>query len=318
VQVDQTWRSALEALKSSTPAQYSPHTLAEVHTEWEGPKIGHDELVEKDGVMVYKQTLMWIVINDERYARNAAMIIDSWATNNKAFHGKNAPLEGGWGIASFARSAELLKYSWPGWQASGVEERFTAWVNKLIMPNLQHDMLNKLPLANWQATVAECLAQLSVLTGDRALWGQAMTWWHKVMDAYITPCGECGETKRDLFHSQFGLGGLIQLAEMAWQQGVDLYGYRNNILFTAMEFHAYITNGGKPKECCYDLKGVGFLPCGWEVGYNHYKGRMGWDMPNTAAMLAKHRPEDYVFHWGMGTLTHYRTAEVLYKKPTPS
>lgn len=29
------------------------------------------------------------------------------------------------------------------------------------------------------------------------------------------------------------------------------------------EFHAYITNGGKPKECCYDLKGVGFLPCGW-------------------------------------------------------
>lgn len=54
------------------------------------------------------------------------------------------------------------------------------------------------------------------------------------MDAYITPCGECGETKRDLFHSQFGLGGLIQLAEMAWQQGVDLYSYRNNILFTAM------------------------------------------------------------------------------------
>lgn len=35
--------------------QYTPHTLAEVHTEWEGPKIGHDEFVEKDGVMVYKQ-----------------------------------------------------------------------------------------------------------------------------------------------------------------------------------------------------------------------------------------------------------------------
>jgi hypothetical protein len=29
------------------------------------------------------------------------------------------------------------------------------------------------------------------------------------------------------------------------------------------EFHAYITNGGKPKECCYQLKGIGFLPCGW-------------------------------------------------------
>lgn len=55
-----------------------------------------------------------------------------------------------------------------------------------------------------------------------------------------------------------------------------------------------------------------------EVGYNHYKGRMGWEMPNTAAMLAKHRPEDYVFHWGLGTLTHYKTAELLYKKPVTS
>lgn len=45
----------LQDLKSSTPAQYSPHALPELHTEWEGPKIGHDELVEKDGVMVYKQ-----------------------------------------------------------------------------------------------------------------------------------------------------------------------------------------------------------------------------------------------------------------------
>eukprot|EP00878_Enallax_costatus_P024210 GHUV01025815.1.p1 GENE.GHUV01025815.1~~GHUV01025815.1.p1 ORF type:complete len:268 (+),score=78.55 GHUV01025815.1:397-1200(+) len=265
--------------------------------------------------MVYQQAVMWIVTNDERYARNAATIIDAWSTQNRAFHGKNAPLEGGWGMASFARAAELLKYTWPGWQSSGVEGRYISWVKSLVMPNLQHEMLNRLPMANWQATVAEALAQLSILTGDRSLWDQAMSWWHKVMDVYITPCGECQETKRDMFHSQFGLGGLIQLAEMAWQQGVDLYSYRNNQLFTAMEFHAYITNGGKPKECCYELKGIGFLPCGWEVGYNHYKGRMGWEMPNTAAMLAKHRPEKYVFHWGLGTLTHYRTAEVLHRPP---
>jgi hypothetical protein len=28
-----------------------------------------------------------------------------------------------------------------------------------------------------------------------------------------------------------------------------------------------------------------------EVGYNHYKGRMGWEMPHTAQMLAANRPE---------------------------
>jgi hypothetical protein len=57
--------------------------------------------------------------------------------------------EAGWGIASFARAAELLKHSWPGWAASGVECRFLAWLDALIMPQLDHEMLNRLPLANW-------------------------------------------------------------------------------------------------------------------------------------------------------------------------
>ncbi|WIA35436.1 hypothetical protein OEZ86_003877 [Tetradesmus obliquus] len=315
---DDTWRQALQALQASTPLAYNHHALKDFQCEWEGPKVGHEELVEKDGVMVYQQAVMWLVSGDERYAANAAGIIDAWATTNKRFCGKNAPLEAGWAIASFARAAELLKHSWPGWAGSGVEGRFMGWVDALLLPQLDHEMLHRLPLANWQTTVAECKAQLATLTGRRRLWDEALAWWHKVFDAYVKPCGECGETQRDLFHSQFGLGGLIQLAEMAWQQGLDLYCYQNSRLFTAMEFHAFITNGGKPQECCYQLKGIGFLPCGWEVGYNHYKGRMGWEMPQTAKMLAAHRPEKYVFHWGLGTLTHYRTAEALHTQRPPA
>lgn len=53
--VDDTWREAVRVLTANTPLSYSPHALKEVHTEWDGPKIGHDELVEKDGVMVYQQ-----------------------------------------------------------------------------------------------------------------------------------------------------------------------------------------------------------------------------------------------------------------------
>lgn len=36
-----------------------------------------------------------------------------------------------------------------------------------------------------------------------------------------------------------------------------------HLLCAVQEFHAYITNGGKPVECNYPLKGIGFLPCGW-------------------------------------------------------
>ena len=34
--------------------------------------------------------------------------------------------------------------------------------------------------------------------------------------------------RRDLYHSQFGLGGLLQLAELAWQQGIDVYDYADS------------------------------------------------------------------------------------------
>lgn len=48
--------AAAESLRADTPLTYTPHALADVHVEWyEGPKIGHKELVEQDGQMVYMQ-----------------------------------------------------------------------------------------------------------------------------------------------------------------------------------------------------------------------------------------------------------------------
>jgi hypothetical protein len=53
VPVDAEWRDARAALAAATPLTYTPNTLSEVHVEWnDGPKIGHDELVERDGVQV--------------------------------------------------------------------------------------------------------------------------------------------------------------------------------------------------------------------------------------------------------------------------
>jgi hypothetical protein len=135
--------------------------------------------------------------------------------------------------------------------------------------------------------------------------------WRTVAAAYLLQTGECAETRRDLYHSQFGLGGLVQTAELAWQQGVDLYSFNGNALLRALETHAYITNGGVPRACCYPLKGIGFLPCGWEVALNHYSGRCGLAMPETEKMLARHRPERVVFCWGAGTLTHFGAAQGL-------
>jgi hypothetical protein len=36
---------------------------------------------------------------------------------------------------------------------------------------------------------------------------------------------------------------------------------------------------------------IGFLPAGWEMGYNHFSGRLGLNMPETAAILQAYWPE---------------------------
>ena len=48
--------AAVASLRQDTPLDYSPHALEDVYVEWyDGPKIGHKELVEEDGRMVYMQ-----------------------------------------------------------------------------------------------------------------------------------------------------------------------------------------------------------------------------------------------------------------------
>lgn len=67
-------------------------------------------------------------------------------------------------------------------------------------------------------------------------WGRAAAWKEGRL------LGECSETLRDIYHTQFGLGGLLQAAEMAWQQNTDLYKADGYALASAMELHARIIN----------------------------------------------------------------------------
>lgn len=47
---------------------------------------------------------------------------------------------------------------------------------------------------------------------------------------------------QDIYHSEFGLGALLQTAEMAFQQNVELYSTAGSALVAGMELHARIIN----------------------------------------------------------------------------
>ena len=60
--------------------------------------------------------------------------------------------------------------------------------------------------------------------------------YNEVMTNYIYENGQCQESSRDQQHAFFGLGLLTSMAEMAWNQGDDLYSHENDRLLLGLEY----------------------------------------------------------------------------------
>jgi hypothetical protein len=118
---------------------------------------------------------------------------------------------------------------------------------------------------------------------------------------------------------------LVNAAEVAWHQGVDLYGYRPNLLKDAIEFHSglltrrplqltqYDADAENQQgatyltQCEYNSTGKpawNYAAGGYEISYRHWAGRRKLSLPATLSVVRAHAPEGFGFAWGYGTLTH--------------
>ncbi|WP_066219888.1 CBM96 family carbohydrate-binding protein [Formosa haliotis] len=61
--------------------------------------------------------------------------------------------------------------------------------------------------------------------------------YNEVMTNYIWDNGQCQESSRDQQHTMFGIGLLTSMAEMAWNQGDDLYSFANDRLLLGLEYN---------------------------------------------------------------------------------
>ena len=106
---------------------------------------------------------------------------------------------------------------------------------------------------------------------------------------------------------------------MAWNQGVDLFGYDNNRLLAGAEYvartnlsepvpYTAYNNSDSVNQLYLSTSGLGRIddrPI-WELLYNHYVVLEGLNMLNVKAMAALLRPEPGTNgkdHFGYGTLT---------------
>jgi len=321
-------KSAFEALKTSPlgALDYTPNPRATVECgSYSNPDIGcKDE--QADSEAAYSQALLWYITGNAVYARNAVKIMDAWADTMTGGHTNvNAEVQASWAGAVWPRAAEIIRYSYKGWSDAEIA-KFQNMLTTQYLPSLIHGTCEN---GNKELTMSEAIVNIGVFNDNRAAFDFGIKMWRGRAPAtiYLKSDGPapleavgCGlaiwgnkgltpefvdgleqETARDSQHAAMAFAGMVDTAETARQQGVDLYAEVGKRIVAAMEFQAqYLPpNNGKPPENLeFNLHPT------WEIAYNEYHDRLGMSLPKMAQVIAGNRPTGVNHHMDWETLTH--------------
>lgn len=264
--------------------------------------------------------------------------------DNEAYKCSNGPLQAAWAAELFTRAAEIVKYSYADWPQSE-KNKATKMFAEQYLPDVQKMFTEnryKCYTHNWQLSGVEAMLNIAVFNKDTALFNDAIDKWRVLVPAYIyltsdgnrprdtAWCrlndtqiiqqwagqsvfvnGLATETCRDLEHNNYGLAAIINVAETAKLQGIDLYGEQRERITKAMEFQTQYQNGTPvpPWLCDGKLTYLGTNGT-FEIGYNEYAVRDSMTLPQTQQFLDKTRPTTGRFHYLWETLTHGLTGVV--------
>jgi fibronectin type 3 domain-containing protein len=338
--IQQPWKGSWDLLAANYHAQlsYNPSPQTEicaggVCTPENYMKMAHD------CAAAYQTALRYHISGDTRYADKAVQIMNAWASTFTRFTGdSNAGLRAGLYGYQFACAGELMR-SYSGWAPADFAA-FKSMLLNIFYP-INSDFLvrhngtcDSHYWANWDLAAMTSILAIGVLCDDQAKFDEAVTYFLEGIGNgaignavhYLHPngLGQWQESGRDQGHATLGMVLMGPFCEIAWNQGVDLYGYAGDLFLAGTEyvskynlFHdvPYVTY----IQCDYWVNPVvaccpGHYRVGWDMIYNHYVNRMGLAAPYTAQYAEVVRPEGGgegstsggYDSLGFTTLTHYR------------
>jgi|GEM_PF-238637 len=321
-------KSAFEKLKTSPlgALDYTPNPVATVSC---GPRSNPDlgcKAEQADCAAAYSQALLWAITGNKAYAENAIKIMNAWSYTLTGGHNyANGPVQAAWCGSVWPRAAEIIRYTYNGWSESDVA-KFQNMLRVQYLPTIIHGDCEN---GNKELAMTEALINIGVFNDDRAVFDLGLKMWRGRTPAYIylksdgpkpvEPPG-CGmaiwgnkgktpefvdgllqETARDSHHPWMAFSSMANGAETARQQGVDLYAEEGKRMMAALEFQAqYLApnNAPVPENLKFDLQPT------WEIAYNHFHDRMGYNLPKMSAVIPTNRPTGVDHHMAWETLTH--------------
>lgn len=306
---NEPWQSAWEELRSHpiSKLDWNPSPTAEVvRGPYNNPDVGGTDLM-RDGAAAYSHAVQWYMTNDRAHADKAIEILHAYATTLQSVGGHDAKLLVGMSGINYVNAAEILRHTSPHW-SDDKQLAFERLLRQVLYPVIE----DFYPSANgnWDAAMIQTMLAMGVFLDDRAMFDPAVDYYlhgkgNGAVRNYINDFGQCQESGRDQSHTQMGLGYLGCAAEIAWKQGVDLYGAYDNRLALGYEYTARYNLGHDVRYVPYRSyqgryhyktisdKGRGRFSSIYERVYHHYHVRVGIEMPFTAQVVKQIRPEKW-------------------------
>ncbi|WP_329353338.1 alginate lyase family protein [Streptomyces sp. NBC_01261] len=284
------------AAHARSSSSYAVQNIGQITTWGRGPANYQNQAVA-DSAAAYQNALIWSVTGDTAHADKARDILNAWSTSLTAITGADGPLGAGLQAFKFVNAAELLRHTgYDGWATADIarcEESFL----RVWYPALSSYMLYA--NGNWDLTSLQSLLAIGVFCEEPTLFYDALRFAAagagngSVLHRIVTDVGQGQESGRDQGHEQLAVGLLADAAQVAWNQGVDLWGFDDNRILANVEYAArYNLGGDVPFVPDLDRTGKyikptvsatsrGNLPPIYEMAYAHYAGVRGLDTPYT-------------------------------------
>lgn len=267
---------------------------------------------EDDHKAAYLNAIMWNITGEKAYAEKSIEILNSYSSTLKSIDStdNDAPLCASLQGCILANAAELIKHTYPEVNTQDVKQWENMFYNVFI-PILKR-FFNTKPYTNgnWGAAATKAYLAFGIFLEDEKIYNKAIDFFFNGNDNgtiknYIAENGQCQESGRDQDHVMFGLGNMAESCETAYNQGNGmLYSALNNRLMKGYEYTAKYNLGETvPYETWIDISG---RYCDWhkiseklrgvfrpiyEIAFNHYVFRKGYDMPYTKRVISRIKVE---------------------------
>ena len=319
------WKSGFERLQNQAQSQSDWRVRGPFRSVSRGPRESlHINEMDQDANAAYQNAVMWSITGNVAHAKKSIELLAAWSTTLDEIVGKDKILAASLGGFKFVNAAEIIRHTYPGWepQARARCERMFRTVFYPVVKDFA-------PFANgnWDTGCIKTMMGIGVFCDDRAIFDRAVAYYRqgagngRLTHYVINAQGQCQESGRDQQHTQLGLSHLAEACEIAWNQGLDLYGAADNRLLKGFEYTARYNLGhevpfvfftdttGKYRAKAISTEGRGGLRPVYEMVWNHYENRRGIQAPYTRQAAEKIRPEAATHgadHPGFGTLLFTR------------